>query len=120
RDCGPQRRDVATALAALEAVDARPFADVVAVGGAAIEQVLLEPPHEGCRDRVLLLAVRMGRREADVEAGLCKKPLPDADDHRQVEHLIVVGDFHDRAFTRWHAVSSRISEPGGSDPAALT
>ena len=41
-----QRRDIAAALAALEAIDARPFADIVAVGGPAIEQILLEPRHE--------------------------------------------------------------------------
>ena len=74
--------------AALEPVDARPFADVVAVGRAAIEQLLLEPRHDRLADRVLL-AVRVGGRESDVEPRFFEQAFLDADDDRQVENLVV-------------------------------
>ena len=59
RDGRAQRRDVAAALATLQAIDARPFADIVAVGGTGIEKVLLETRHER-RLRMILFPVRIG------------------------------------------------------------
>ena len=64
-DRGAQRRDVAAALAAFQAVDARPLADVVAVGRAALEKPFLEPV-ENRLLRAVLLAIRVACREADV------------------------------------------------------
>ena len=44
------------------------------------------------RLRVVPFAVGVRRREADIEPGLGEQALLDADDDRQVEHLIVGGD----------------------------
>ena len=47
---------------------------------------------------VVLFAVRIGGRKADIEAGLGEKPFLDSDDDRQVEYRIVRGDLDDRSF----------------------
>ena len=60
-----QGRNLAAALAALQPVDARPLADVVAVGRAALEKPFLEPV-ENRLLRAVLLAIRVACREADV------------------------------------------------------
>jgi hypothetical protein len=73
------------------AIDARPFADVVAVGGTAIEKILLEARHER-RLRIVFFAVRIAGRKAHVEACLGEEPLLDADDDRQVEYRVVRRD----------------------------
>jgi hypothetical protein len=88
RDGRAQRRDVAAATAALQPIDARPFADVVAVGGPAIEKVLLEARHQWRLDAVLF-PVRIGGGKADIKTGLGEQPFLDADDHRQVEDRVV-------------------------------
>jgi hypothetical protein len=84
------------ALAALQAIDARPFADIVAVGGTAIEKILLEARHER-RLRIVFFAVRIAGRKAHVEARLGEESLLDTDDDRQVEYRIVRRDADGRS-----------------------
>src|SRR6185503_1606901 len=123
-DRSAQRGDVAGARSALEPVDARPFADVIAVGRPGLEQVLLQPRHDRAF-RVILLAVRIRRGEGDIETGGFEQPLLDPDDDRQVEHRIVRGDPDDRFFLDgWHTVlhvgvgygrdAERVKRDGGS------
>src|SRR5262249_5196489 len=87
---------VVAGLVALQAIDARPFADVVAVGGTAIEKILLEARHER-RLRIVFFAVRIAGRKAHVEARLGEETLLDADDHRQVEYRVVRRDADGRS-----------------------
>jgi len=91
RDRRAQRRQLAAALAALQAIDARPLAHVVAVGGAAFEHLFLQPLENRLLDAVAL-AVRVRGAEADVEPGASEQTFFDADDHRQVKHRIVRRD----------------------------
>ena len=95
RDGGAKAGDVAAARAALDPVDAGPFADVVAVGGAAIEQVLLQPRHDRTVGSVLL-ARFVRSRHLHVQPVLAEQALLDADEHGQVENGIVRCDFHQR------------------------
>src|SRR5262249_26068520 len=81
---------------ALQAIDARPFADIVAVGATAIEKVLLETRHER-RPRIILFPVRIGGRKADIKACLGEELFLDADDHRQVEYRVVRGNLDGRS-----------------------
>src|SRR5215813_13041268 len=76
------------ALAALQAIDARPFADVVGVGRTAIEKIFFQARHER-RLHAVLFPVRVGGGKADIKARLGEEPLLDADDDRQVEYRIV-------------------------------
>src|SRR5262249_53260076 len=87
---------VVAGLVALQAIDARPFADVVAVGGTAIEKILLEARHER-RLRIVFFAVRIAGRKAYVEARLGEESLLDADDDRQVEYRVVRRDADGRS-----------------------
>src|SRR5258707_15305151 len=91
-----QRCDVAAALAALQAIDARPFADIVAVGTTAIEKVLLDARHER-RLHTVLFSIRVGGRKAHIKSCLREEPLLDANDHRQVEHRVVRRNFYRRS-----------------------
>ena len=50
--------------------------------------------------RIVLLAVRVGRREAHIEPGLGEQAFLDADDDRQVEHRIVRRDLDGRFHLR--------------------
>ena len=86
-----QRRELAAARAALDPVDRRPFAHIVAVGRAALEHAFLEALENLALGRVAL-AILVGRRHRHVEPGLLEQPLLDADQHRQVEHRVVGGD----------------------------
>src|SRR5215213_3229543 len=83
-----QGRNVAAARTALQSVDARPLADVVAVGCAAIEKLLLEPRHDRAGGGILL-PVGMGGGEFDIESGLLKQFFLDAHNHWKVEDLVV-------------------------------
>ena len=89
-----QRGDVPAAHAALQAIDARPFADVVAVRGAAVEHMLLQAAHDGLADGILL-AVGMRRAEFDVKAGGFEQSFLDGHDDWKVEHLVVRRDADD-------------------------
>ena len=93
RHRGAQRRELAAALAALQPVDARPLADVVAVGGAAFEHFFLEPLENRLLDAVAL-TVGVSRAKAHVEAGLGEEALFDADNDRQIEYRVVGCDTH--------------------------
>jgi hypothetical protein len=124
RDGRAQRGDVAAALAALQAIDARPFADIVAVGGTAIEKILLEARHER-RLRIVFFAVRIAGRKAHVEARLGEEALLDADDDRQVEDRVVRRDADGRSILfglhisfELHGVSSRLRASCGAGPTA--
>jgi hypothetical protein len=98
----PERGDAAVApRAALEPVDAGPFADVVAVGGAAVEQLFLEARHDGAL-RAVALAVGVGRGEGDVQAGRLEQAFLDPDDDRQVEYGVVGRDANDGALRHGH------------------
>jgi hypothetical protein len=94
RDRRAQSRDIASAPAAFQPIDACPFTHVVAVGRTAVEKVLLEARHEG-RLRIVPFAVGIGRGKAHIESRLGKKAFLDADDHRQIEHRVVRRDFDD-------------------------
>src|SRR5262249_37687405 len=83
-------------LAALQAIDAGPFADIVAIGGTAIEKVLLDARHER-RLRTVLFPIRVRGRKAHIKACLGKEPFLDADDHRQAQHRVVRRNFDDRS-----------------------
>jgi len=95
RDRGAQGRDLAGPRAALQPVDARPFADIVGIGLGRIEQRLLQPRHHRLLGAVAL-AIGIGRGESHIEPGLLEQPLLDADDHRQIEDRIVGGDLDQR------------------------
>jgi len=83
-----QRRDVAAASAALQPIDARPFADVVTVRGSALEHLLFEPRHDGTF-RAVVVAVGVGRGKRHVETGCIEKAFRDADDDWKIENRIV-------------------------------
>ena len=68
----------------------------------------------------VLLAVRIGGREAHVEPGLGEQPFLDADDDRQVEHRIVGRNAHDGLFLgRRHGVLTIADRPQGPDAHAI-
>jgi len=83
-------------LAALQAIYAGPFADVVAVGRTAIEKVLLDARHER-RLRTVLFPIRVRGRKAHIKACLGEERFLDANDHWQVEHRVVRRNFDDRS-----------------------
>ena len=94
-----QRRDIAAARAFLQPVDAGPFADIVAVGRTAIEHLLLQPRHDRTLDAVLL-AVRIARRETNIEPGFFEQFFLDADDDRKIENRIVWSNPDEGLFLR--------------------
>ena len=97
RHSGTQGRDVAGARAAFQPVDARPFADVVAVRGPGLEHLLFESRHDRTF-RFVLLAIGIGGRESDVQTGRVEQALLDADDDRKIEDRVVGRNPDDRLF----------------------
>jgi len=95
RDRRPESRNFAAAFAALQSVDAGPFADVVAVGRPALEEFFFEAG-ENRLLRAVLFPIGVGRREADIEPCFFKQAFFDGNNHRQVKHRIIRCDFYDR------------------------
>ena len=82
-------------IAALEAIDAGPFAHVVAVRRAAIEQILLQPRHNWTIGRILFSRL-IRRGHLYVQAVFPEQAFLDADENGKVENRIVRSDTHQR------------------------
>src|SRR5215471_1982344 len=79
---------MAATRALLQPVDTGPFANIVAVGGTAIEHMFFQPRHHRALDAVLL-TVRVSGRKTHIEPGLLEQFFLDANDDRKVEYRIV-------------------------------